>query len=67
MAYFNHAFQKMFVGTNGFQTAPGASTTSLSLGEYTLVTGFLNLGAFKSGFLIGCIFSYYNLQNFFQL
>jgi len=37
MAYFNHAFQKMFVGTNGFQTAPGASTTSLSLGEYTFV------------------------------
>jgi len=27
----------MFVGTNGFQTAPGASTTSLSLGEYTFV------------------------------
>lgn len=37
MAYFNHAFQKMFVGTDGFQTAPGASTTSLSLGEFTFV------------------------------
>jgi hypothetical protein len=37
MAYFNHAFQKMFVGTDGFQTAPGESTTSLGLGEFTFV------------------------------
>jgi len=46
MAYFNHAFQKMFVGTAtdsetgaaiGFQTAAGASTTSIGFGEFTFV------------------------------
>ena len=37
MAYFNHAFQKMFVGTDGFQTAAGASTTTIGFGEFTFV------------------------------
>lgn len=37
MAYFNHAFQKMFVGTNGFQTGAGQSTTDITFGEFTFV------------------------------
>ncbi len=37
MAYFNHAFQKVFVGYNGFVTTPGTTTQSLSLGEFTFV------------------------------
>ena len=41
MAYFNHAFQKMFVGTNGFFTDPSAPTTDLNNvdtpGEFTFV------------------------------
>jgi hypothetical protein len=37
MAYFNHAFQKLFVGTEQFQTTAGAATTSLGLGEFTFV------------------------------
>jgi len=37
MAYFNHAFQKLFVGTTQFQTTAGAATTSLSIGEFTFV------------------------------
>jgi hypothetical protein len=35
MAYFNHAFQKLFVGTNGFQTTPDVTTTSLGIGEFS--------------------------------
>ena len=37
MAYFNHAFQKTFVGTDGFQTTASAPTTSLGIGEFTFV------------------------------
>lgn len=37
MAYFNHAFQKMFVGTDGFQTAAGDSTTDIGFGQFTFV------------------------------
>jgi hypothetical protein len=37
MAYFNHAFQKLFVGTDQFQTTPNAATTTLSIGEFTFV------------------------------
>ena len=37
MAYFNHAFQKTFVGYNGFVTEPGLKTNELTLGEFTFV------------------------------
>ena len=37
MAYFNHAFQKTFVGYNGFVTEPGLKTNDLTLGEFTFV------------------------------
>lgn len=39
MAYFNHAFQKTFVGTGGFSTAPDAPTTDLvaTSGDFTFV------------------------------
>jgi hypothetical protein len=37
MAYFNHAFQKLFVGTDGFQTAAGNSTTDIGFGQFTFV------------------------------
>jgi hypothetical protein len=35
MAYFNHAFQKLFVGTDGFSATPAVTTTSLSIGEFS--------------------------------
>lgn len=40
MAYFNHAFQKTFVGTavSGFKTAGGTLTSQLTLGQF----GFYN-------------------------
>lgn len=37
MAYFNHAFQKTFVGYNGFVTEPGVKTSDLTLGQFTFV------------------------------
>jgi len=37
MAYFNHAFNKVFVGTSGFVTNPNTPTTSLSKGQFTFV------------------------------
>jgi len=37
MAYFNHAFQKTFVGTEGFVTAPGTATSALTTGDFTFV------------------------------
>ena len=37
MSYFNHAFQKTFVGYNGFVTEPGLKTNDLTLGEFTFV------------------------------
>jgi hypothetical protein len=37
MSYFNHAFQKTFVGTNGFQTG-GQATNQLTLGEFSFYT-----------------------------
>ena len=37
MAYFNHAFQKLFVGTDRFQTTADAATTTLGIGEFTFV------------------------------
>jgi hypothetical protein len=37
MAYFNHAFQKTFVGYNGFVTEPGTKTIDLTLGQFTFV------------------------------
>jgi hypothetical protein len=37
MSYFNHAFQKTFVGYNGFVTDPGLSTSDLTLGQFTFV------------------------------
>jgi hypothetical protein len=38
MAYFNHAFQKTFVGYNGFVTEPGVATSDLTLGQFTFVS-----------------------------
>lgn len=37
MSYFNHAFQKTFVGYNGFVTEPGVKTSDLTLGQFTFV------------------------------
>jgi len=37
MAYFNHAFQKPFLGTAGFVSASGTSSASLSTGQFTFV------------------------------
>ena len=37
MSYFNHAFQKLFVGTSGFYTGVGAKTTDLGKGDFTFV------------------------------
>lgn len=37
MAYFNHAFNKVFVGTSGFYTGEGAKTTDLAKGDFTFV------------------------------
>jgi hypothetical protein len=37
MAYFNHAFNKVFVGTSGFYTGVGAKTTDLAKGDFTFV------------------------------
>lgn len=37
MAYFNHAFQKTFVGYNGFVTEPGVATSELTLGQFAFI------------------------------
>ena len=37
MAYFNHAFNKVFVGTSGFYTGVGAPITALTKGDFTFV------------------------------
>jgi hypothetical protein len=37
MAYFNHAFQKTFVGYNGFVTEPATKTSELTIGQFTFV------------------------------
>jgi len=37
MAYFNHAFQKTFVGYNGFVTEAAVKTSDLTLGQFTFV------------------------------
>ena len=37
MSYFNHAFQKTFVGTNGFVTG-GQATSQLTLGQFSFYT-----------------------------
>lgn len=37
MAYFNHAFNKVFVGTAGFVTDPGTKTSELTKGQFTFV------------------------------
>jgi len=37
MAYFNHAFNKVFVGTSGFYTGVGAPITALAKGDFTFV------------------------------
>ena len=37
MAYFNHAFQKPFLGTTGFVSTSGTSSASLNTGQFTFV------------------------------
>jgi len=37
MAYFNHAFNKVFIGTAGFVTDPGTKTNELTKGQFTFV------------------------------
>ena len=37
MSYFNHAFNKTFVGTNGFVSASGTKTSELTAGQFTFV------------------------------
>lgn len=37
MAYFNHAFNKVFVGTGGLEAVAGVKTTQLTAGEFTFV------------------------------
>jgi len=37
MAYFNHAFNKVFIGTGGFITAPGTLTNEVPKGQFTFV------------------------------
>lgn len=37
MAYFDHAFKKTFVGTNGFVTGDGVATSQLTTGQFAFV------------------------------
>ena len=37
MAYFNHAFNKVFVGTGGLAGTAGTATTALTAGQFTFV------------------------------
>lgn len=37
MAYFNHAFNKVFVGTGGLAATAGTATTALTAGQFTFV------------------------------
>jgi hypothetical protein len=37
MAYFNHAFNKVFVGTSGFVTDPGTKSIEITKGQFTFV------------------------------
>lgn len=37
MAYFNHAFNKVFVGTAGFVTNPGVKSSEVTKGQFTFV------------------------------
>jgi hypothetical protein len=37
MSYFNHAFNKTFVGTNGFVSSAGTKTSQLGIGQFALV------------------------------
>jgi hypothetical protein len=37
MAYFDHAFKKTFVGTNGFVTENGVATSQLTTGQFAFV------------------------------
>ena len=37
MAYFNHAFNKVFIGTGGFITDPGTKSNQVPKGQFTFV------------------------------
>ena len=37
MSYFNHAFNKTFVGTNGFESLSGTKTSELTAGQFAFV------------------------------
>ena len=37
MSYFNHAFNKTFVGTNGFVSSSGTTTSELTAGQFAFV------------------------------
>jgi hypothetical protein len=37
MSYFNHAFNKTFVGTNGFVSSSGTKTSELTAGQFAFV------------------------------
>lgn len=37
MSYFNHAFNKVFVGTSGFVTDPGTHSSAITKGQFTFV------------------------------
>ena len=38
MAYFNHAFNKVFLGTGGFNSTANAATTALTTGQFAFVS-----------------------------
>jgi hypothetical protein len=42
MAYFPHAFQKMLVGTNGFNSTANAATTTLTAGQIGVINAATN-------------------------
>ena len=38
MAYFNHAFNKVFLGTGGFNSTLNTATTALTTGQFAFVS-----------------------------
>jgi hypothetical protein len=57
MAYFNHAFNKVFVGTGGLAGTAGTATTALTAGQFTFVdptTWVVPAGGIVNGTTLSC-------------
>ena len=57
MAYFNHAFNKVFIGTGGLAGTAGTATTALTAGQFTFVdptTWVVPAGGIVNGTTLRC-------------